>query len=50
MRFPVSSIATCAGLLGLDLGRAVAVRSCIIDANIYVASALVDMYGKLWCC
>ncbi|KAK3118906.1 hypothetical protein QOZ80_9BG0710430 [Eleusine coracana subsp. coracana] len=47
--FMVSSLlTTCAGLLGLDLGRAlhaVAVRSCI-DANIFVASALVDMYGK----
>ncbi|VAI44348.1 unnamed protein product [Triticum turgidum subsp. durum] len=47
--FMVSSVlTTCAGLLGLDLGRAlhaVAVRSCI-DANIFVASALVDMYGK----
>ncbi|KAG2649210.1 pentatricopeptide repeat-containing protein At4g14850-like [Panicum virgatum] len=47
--FMVSSVlTTCAGLLGLDQGRAlhaVAVRSCI-DANIFVASALVDMYGK----
>jgi len=47
--FMVSSVlTTCAGLLGLDLGRAlhaVAVRSCI-DANIFVASASVDMYGK----
>ncbi|KAF7083855.1 hypothetical protein CFC21_087596 [Triticum aestivum] len=47
--FMVSSVlTTCAGLLGLDLGRAlhaVAVRSCI-EANIFVASALVDMYGK----
>ncbi|TVU25015.1 hypothetical protein EJB05_27489, partial [Eragrostis curvula] len=47
--FMISSVlTTCAGLLGLDLGRAlhaVAVRSCI-DANIFVASALVDMYGK----
>ncbi|KAF8733161.1 hypothetical protein HU200_015535 [Digitaria exilis] len=47
--FMVSSVlTTCAGLLGLELGRAlhaVAVRSCI-DANIFVASALVDMYGK----
>ncbi|CAN6271818.1 unnamed protein product [Urochloa humidicola] len=47
--FMVSSVlTTCAGLLGLDLGRAlhaVAVRSCI-DASIFVASALVDMYGK----
>lgn len=47
--FMVSSVlTTCAGLLGLDLGRAlhaVAVRSCI-DSNIFVASALVDMYGK----
>jgi pentatricopeptide repeat protein len=43
-----SALTTCAGLLGLDLGRAlhaVSVRSCI-DANIFVASALVDMYGK----
>uniref|UniRef100_A0A0E0F701 DYW domain-containing protein n=1 Tax=Oryza meridionalis TaxID=40149 RepID=A0A0E0F701_9ORYZ len=46
-----SALTTCAGLLGLDLGRAlhaVAVRSCI-DANIFVASALVDMYGKCGC-
>ncbi|PWZ29145.1 Pentatricopeptide repeat-containing protein [Zea mays] len=47
--FMVSSVlTTCAGLLGLDLGRAlhaVAVCSCI-DSNIFVASALVDMYGK----
>ncbi|WVZ50899.1 hypothetical protein U9M48_002106 [Paspalum notatum var. saurae] len=47
--FMVSSVlTTCAGLLGLELGRAlhaVAVRSCI-DANIFVSSALVDMYGK----
>jgi pentatricopeptide repeat protein len=47
--FMVSSVlTTCAGLLGLDLGRAlhaVVVRSCI-DSNIFVASALVDMYGK----
>ncbi|KAJ1275941.1 hypothetical protein BS78_05G175200 [Paspalum vaginatum] len=47
--FMVSSVlTTCAGLLGLDLGRAlhaVAVRSCI-DANVFVSSALVDMYGK----
>ncbi|XP_072974266.1 pentatricopeptide repeat-containing protein At4g14850 [Typha angustifolia] len=47
--FMVSSVlTTCAGLSGLDLGRsvhAVAVRSCV-DANIFVGSALVDMYGK----
>lgn len=46
-----SALTTCAGLLGLHLGRAlhaVAVRSCI-DANIFVASALVDMYGKCGC-
>ncbi|KAJ1275945.1 hypothetical protein BS78_05G175600 [Paspalum vaginatum] len=47
--FMVSSVlTTCVGLLGFDLGRAlhaVAVRSCI-DANIFVSSALVDMYGK----
>jgi pentatricopeptide repeat protein len=43
-----SVLTTCAGLLGLDLGRAlheVGVRSCI-DANFFVANALVDMYGK----
>lgn len=47
--FMVSSIlTTCAGLSGLDLGRsvhAIAVRSCV-DRNIFVGSALVDMYGK----
>ncbi|KAM0937128.1 putative tetratricopeptide-like helical domain superfamily, DYW domain-containing protein [Dioscorea sansibarensis] len=47
--YMVSSIlSTCAGLAGLDLGRsvhAVAVRACI-DGNVFVGSALVDMYGK----
>lgn len=47
--FMVSSVlTTCAGLSGLDLGRsvhAVAVRSSV-DGNIFVGSALVDMYGK----
>ncbi|KAG6486461.1 pentatricopeptide repeat-containing protein At4g14850-like [Zingiber officinale] len=47
--FIVSSVlTTCAGLSGLDLGRslhAVAVCSCI-TGNIFVGSALVDMYGK----
>ncbi|MQL93713.1 hypothetical protein Taro_026374 [Colocasia esculenta] len=47
--FMVSSVlCTCAGLTGLDLGRsmhAVAIRSCI-DTNVFVGSALVDMYGK----
>ncbi|CAL9151571.1 unnamed protein product [Musa hybrid cultivar] len=47
--FIVSSVlTTCAGLSGLDLGRslhAAAIRSCI-NGNIFVGSALVDMYGK----
>ncbi|XP_020590839.1 LOW QUALITY PROTEIN: pentatricopeptide repeat-containing protein At4g14850-like [Phalaenopsis equestris] len=47
--FMLSSIlTTCSGLSGLNLGlslHAVAVRSCI-DGNIFVGSALVDMYGK----
>uniref|UniRef100_A0A1D1XYS7 Pentatricopeptide repeat-containing protein At4g14850 n=1 Tax=Anthurium amnicola TaxID=1678845 RepID=A0A1D1XYS7_9ARAE len=47
--FMVSSIlSTCAGLTGLDLGRsmhAIAVKSCV-DTNVFVGSALVDMYGK----
>lgn len=47
--YMVSSVlTTCSGLSGLDLGRsvhAVAFRACI-DANIFVASSLVDMYGK----
>ncbi|KAH0451097.1 hypothetical protein IEQ34_021789 [Dendrobium chrysotoxum] len=47
--FMISSLlTTCSGLSGLELGRslhAVAVRSCI-DGNIFVGSALVDMYGK----
>ncbi|KAG0455548.1 hypothetical protein HPP92_024840 [Vanilla planifolia] len=47
--FMMSSIlTTCSGLSGLNLGRslhAVAHRACI-DGNIFVGSALVDMYGK----
>ena len=47
--FMISSVlTTCAGLTGLDLGRAlhgVAVRSCV-DGSVFVGSALVDMYGK----
>ncbi|KAJ1687567.1 hypothetical protein LUZ63_018957 [Rhynchospora breviuscula] len=47
--YMVSSILTaCIGLSALDLGRSmhgVAVRSCI-DKNIYVASTLVNLYGK----
>ncbi|RWR85382.1 Pentatricopeptide repeat [Cinnamomum micranthum f. kanehirae] len=47
--FMVSSIlSACAGLAGLELGKsvhAIAVKSCV-DANIYVGSALVDMYAK----
>ncbi|XP_038720016.1 pentatricopeptide repeat-containing protein At4g14850 isoform X2 [Tripterygium wilfordii] len=41
-------ISACAGLSGLELGRSVhslAVKACV-DDNIYVGSALVDMYGK----
>ncbi|XXG73736.1 hypothetical protein AAC387_Pa07g2595 [Persea americana] len=47
--FMVSSIlSACAGLAGLELGKsvhAIAVKSCV-DVNIYVGSALVDMYAK----
>lgn len=47
--FMVSSILTvCAGLTGLEHGRAVhraAVRACV-DSNVFVGSALVDTYGK----
>lgn len=47
--FMVSSIlSACAGLAGLELGKSVhalSVKSCI-DGNIYVGSALVDMYAK----
>ncbi|CAN0856858.1 Pentatricopeptide repeat-containing protein At4g14850 [Linum grandiflorum] len=43
-----SVVSACAELAGLDLGRSVhalAVKSCV-DADVYVGSALVDMYGK----
>lgn len=47
--YMVSSVLTaCVGLSALELGRSlhgVAVRSCI-DENIYVASTLVNLYGK----
>ncbi|XP_077247271.1 pentatricopeptide repeat (PPR) superfamily protein [Tasmannia lanceolata] len=47
--FIVSSVlSACAGIAGLELGRGVhglAVKSCV-EENIYVGSALVDMYGK----
>ncbi|XP_078430907.1 pentatricopeptide repeat-containing protein At4g14850-like [Wolffia australiana] len=47
--FMISSVlTTCAGLTGVDLGRAlhaVAVRSCV-DGSVFVGSSLVDMYGK----
>ncbi|KAK8923986.1 Pentatricopeptide repeat-containing protein [Platanthera zijinensis] len=47
--FMISSIlTTSSGLSGVNLGRslhAVAVRSCL-DSNIFVGSALLDMYGK----
>ncbi|GAV81844.1 PPR domain-containing protein/PPR_2 domain-containing protein/DYW_deaminase domain-containing protein [Cephalotus follicularis] len=47
--FMVSSlVSACAGLAGLELGRSVhglAVKACV-DENIFVGSALVDMYGK----
>ncbi|KAL6010054.1 Pentatricopeptide repeat-containing protein [Asimina triloba] len=50
--FMLSSIlSACAGLAGLELGRSVhtvAVKACV-DANLYVGSALVDMYGKCGC-
>ncbi|CAI0452488.1 unnamed protein product [Linum tenue] len=43
-----SVISACAELAGLEMGRSVhalAVKSCV-DADIFVGSALVDMYGK----
>ncbi|KAL7251781.1 hypothetical protein ACSBR1_013604 [Camellia fascicularis] len=47
--FMVSSVlSACAELAGLELGRslhALAVKACI-EENMFVASALVDMYGK----
>ncbi|POO02733.1 DYW domain containing protein [Trema orientale] len=47
--FMVSTVlSACAGLSGFELGRSVhalAVRICV-DGNIFVGSALVDMYGK----
>ncbi|KAA8527616.1 hypothetical protein F0562_034989 [Nyssa sinensis] len=47
--FIVSSVlSACAGLAGLELGRSVhalAVKACV-EKNVFVASALVDMYGK----
>lgn len=41
-------LSACAGIAGLELGRsvhAVAVKACV-EGNIFVGSALVDMYGK----
>lgn len=50
--FMVSSVlSACAGIAGLELGRCVhtiAIKVCI-DKNVYVGSALVDMYGKCGC-
>ncbi|KAK9288685.1 hypothetical protein L1049_017148 [Liquidambar formosana] len=47
--FMVSSVlSACAGFAGLELGRSVqalAVKACV-EENIFVGSALVDMYGK----
>lgn len=47
--FMVSSVlSACAGIAVLDLGRSVhgvAVKACV-DANVFVGSALVDMYAK----
>lgn len=47
--FMLSSIlSACAGIAGLELGRSVhalAVKACV-EGNIFVGSALVDMYGK----
>ncbi|CAN1270391.1 Pentatricopeptide repeat-containing protein At4g14850 [Linum perenne] len=43
-----SVVSACAELAGMELGRSVhalAVKSCV-DADVYVGSALVDMYGK----
>ncbi|KAG8371547.1 hypothetical protein BUALT_Bualt13G0099300 [Buddleja alternifolia] len=47
--FMVSSVlSACAGLAALEVGRAIhgqAVKACV-EENIFVGSALVDMYGK----
>uniref|UniRef100_A0A803QMV5 DYW domain-containing protein n=1 Tax=Cannabis sativa TaxID=3483 RepID=A0A803QMV5_CANSA len=47
--FMVSTIlSACAGLSGFELGRSVhalAVKACV-EGNVFVGSALVDMYGK----
>ncbi|GMI69091.1 lovastatin insensitive 1, mitochondrial RNA editing factor 11 [Hibiscus trionum] len=47
--FMVSSvISACAGMAGLEFGRsihALAVKACV-EGNVFVGSALVDMYGK----
>ncbi|KAF3457129.1 hypothetical protein FNV43_RR01786 [Rhamnella rubrinervis] len=47
--FMVSSVlSACAGMAGFELGRSVhalAVKACV-EGNIFVGSALVDMYGK----
>ncbi|XP_047330701.1 pentatricopeptide repeat-containing protein At4g14850 [Impatiens glandulifera] len=47
--FMVSSVlSACAAIASLELGRsihAIATKACI-DENVYVGSALVDMYGK----
>lgn len=47
--FMISTVlSACAGLSGFELGRSVhalAVRACV-EGNIFVGSALVDMYGK----
>ncbi|CAN1270394.1 Pentatricopeptide repeat-containing protein At4g14850 [Linum perenne] len=43
-----SVVSACAELAGIELGRSVhalAVKSCV-DADVYVGSALVDMYGN----
>lgn len=43
-----SALRACAGLAGLELGRAVhalAIKACV-EGNIFVSSSLVDMYGK----
>lgn len=50
--FMISSVlSACAGIAGLELGRGVhtiAIKVCI-EKNVYVGSALVDMYGKCGC-
>ncbi|KAH7573797.1 hypothetical protein ACOSP7_007655 [Xanthoceras sorbifolium] len=47
--FMVSSVlSACAGIVGLELGRSVhalAVKACV-EGNVFVGSALIDMYGK----